>query len=175
MHGDTSYGRIVNDGFKDLINREEIKLDVICGSFLSGIPFGKSLADYLEKPFSYARGNDDPNITYHSIEGFRKFYGNKFVVVDDFVRMADDTFKAVEAIRSQGGICNYVVSIFDLQFEGTKEKFRELLPPVEIKSLLNFDKFVELGLEKRYFDQRRVDSLYNWRNNLERNLKLKIR
>ena len=98
-------------------------VDRIAGIPTAGIPFAALTAYNLKKPFLYIRPTERVHGRGRHVEGIL-LPGNRVLLMDDLLTTGGSLRRAVEAIRTEGGIVKDVVVLLDRE-EGGKEKLAE--------------------------------------------------
>ena len=94
-------------------------VDRIAGIPTAGIPFASITAYHLKKPFLYIRPTERLHGRGRRAEGIL-LPGNRVLLMDDLLTTGGSLRRAVEAIRTEGGIVKDVVVLLDRE-EGGKE------------------------------------------------------
>lgn len=94
-------------------------VDRIAGIPTAGIPFASITAYHLKKPFLYIRPTERLHGRGRRVEGIL-LPGNRVLLMDDLLTTGGSLRRAVEAIRTEGGIVRDVVVLLD-RAEGGKE------------------------------------------------------
>ena len=94
-------------------------VDRIAGIPTAGIPFAALTAYNLKKPFLYIRPTERVHGRGRHVEGIL-LPGNRVLLMDELLTTGGSLRRAVEAIRTEGGIVKDVVVLLDRE-EGGKE------------------------------------------------------
>ncbi len=81
-----------------------------------GIPWAAFIAERLNVPMAYIRGEKKDHGAGRQIEG-ADFEGKKVIVIEDLISTGGSSIKAVEAARAAGAKEVEVVAIFSYEFE----------------------------------------------------------
>jgi orotate phosphoribosyltransferase len=92
--------------------------DRIAGIPTAGIPFASLTAYHLKKPFLYIRPTEKLHGRERRVEGIL-LPGNRVLLMDDLVTSGGSLRRAVEAIRTEGGVVTDTVVLLDRE-EGGK-------------------------------------------------------
>jgi len=156
--------KLIRAGFINLII--DLPYEVIAGTSTSGIPPATTLADSLSKPLIYVRDKPKGHGLKNQIEGIdaeSDLQGKKVILIEDLISTGGSSARAVQAIREANGICNYCVSIFNYGLDKAVQAFDNLEPKCEIRSLLTYDKLLEVAKETGYIDVQQAEMLAKWR------------
>jgi len=94
--------------------------DRIAGIPTAGIPFASLVAYHLKKPFLYIRPRTRLHGRERRVEGMM-MPGDRILLIDDLITTGRSLRKAVEVIRSEGGVVTDAVVLLDRE-EGGKER-----------------------------------------------------
>lgn len=161
-----SYPKIRNkiiEGFIEQIKTKQLKIDVIAGCATAGIPHAAWLADRLDKPMIYVRGQAKAHGKGNQIEGVIR-PGDHVVVVEDLISTGGSVLSVVKAIEAAGGIVEAVFAIFSYGLKRTNDVFNQANTPYY--TLANFNQLVELLVNKGEITEAEAKSLIDWRNQL---------
>lgn len=147
--------RKVIAGFLKLI--EKLDFDVLGGTATAGIPWAAFLAEELDLPMIYIRGDAKKHGKQNQIEGNLK-KGQKVLIVEDLISTGKSSIAAAEAVREAGGEVHDVIAIFTYELLAGIEAFAQAdlrfhtltdfptligitdLPEAEKKNVLEFAK-----------------------------------
>jgi orotate phosphoribosyltransferase len=175
---DFEYREKIMQGFKEILLAENISFDIVAGTSTAGIPHATILADYFKKPLIYIRDKPKPHGMQNQIEGIdaeSDLMGKEVILIEDLISTGGSSVKAVNAIRSANGICNYCFSIFDYGFEKAKEVFNgdeaydkegnKLKVLCNVRSLLTYDVLLNVAKKTNYINDSEFKMLESWRKN----------
>ena len=134
--------------------------NALAGVATAGIAWGAMVADQLKLPFAYVRPKPKEHGLSNQIEG-KIGMGDKVIVVEDLVSTGMSSLKAVEAIKSAGAEVAGMVSIFTYGFPQAETAFANA--GVKLISLTNYDRLLEVGLQKEIFQPDQFSFLLNWK------------
>lgn len=135
-------------------------VDVIAGVATGAIAQGALVADILGLPYVYVRSTPKDHGLENLIEGNLK-PGQKVVVIEDLISTGKSSLKAVEAIRSVGGVVSGMVALFTYEFPLAEENFRKA--GVKLHTLSNYSAMIEAALDSGYIMESDVETLREWR------------
>lgn len=119
---DVEARRKVVAGFVKLT--EDLEFDVVGGTATAGIPWASFLAEELDLPLIYIRGEAKKHGKQNQIEG-RLNAGQKVLIVEDLISTGKSSLAATEAVRQAGGEVKDVVAIFTYGFLQAVESFAQ--------------------------------------------------
>lgn len=114
--------RKVVAGFIKLL--ENLDFDVVGGTATAGIPWAAFLAEELDLPMIYIRGDAKKHGKQNQIEGTLQ-EGQKVLIVEDLISTGKSSIAAAEAVREAGGIVKDVVAIFTYELLKGIEAFAQ--------------------------------------------------
>ena len=90
--------RKVVEGFKDLIEKNQMEFDVIAGAELAGIPHSAALGFFTGKPSIMVRKQPKEHGLGKRIEG-GNIEGKKVLMIEDLVSTGSTSISMIEALR----------------------------------------------------------------------------
>lgn len=114
--------RKVVAGFIKLI--ENLDFDVLGGAATGGIPWASFLAEELNLPMIYIRGEAKKHGKQNQVEGNLK-KGQKVLIVEDLFSTGKSSINVAEAVRKEGGEVKDVIAIFTYGFLKSVEAFAQ--------------------------------------------------
>ncbi len=173
----TKHRALIATSFIDLFCYNNIHWEIIAGTSTSGIPPATTLADLTESPLIYVRDKPKDHGLKNQIEGIdaeSDLEGRKVILIEDLISTGGSSVSAVQAIRNARGECNYCLSIFNYGFKEAEEMFQGKRPydkektkfletPCQVKSLLTYDKLLEVAKETGYINSEQEKMLAEWR------------
>jgi orotate phosphoribosyltransferase len=157
--------KAVAEGFAALLREGAIPCEIVAGTATAGIPHATTLADLLGLPLIYVRDKPKEHGLGNQIEGLpsgEDLGGKAVVLVEDLVSTGGSALKAVQAIRESRGRCGVCLAIMSYGFPGSREAFSSLVPPCELKPLLQVGEVLALAAEKGLFSPEETGSLEDW-------------
>jgi len=181
--GSARHRRLIAEGFNELMSstkesNRNIYFSIIAGTSTAGISPATTLADtYLvEMPMIYVRDKPKDHGLQNQIEGIdaeSDLEGKRVLLIEDLISTGGSSARAVQAIRDANGVCEHCFSIFNYGLDKAEKIFKgeedydkkgnKLGFPCEVKSLLTYDKLLEVAKETGYIDDDQVKMLAEWR------------
>ncbi len=174
--------KLIMEGFLDLMIKGEfltipgLNYDFIAGTSTSGIPWAEKLADNRNKPMVYVRDKPKDHGLKNQIEGIdaeSNLQGLIGILIEDLISTGGSSVKAVQSIRDASGKCSHCYSIFNYGFETAQKMFsgeepydkkrHKLATYCIVKSILTYDKLLEVAKETGYVNEEQVKMLEEWR------------
>lgn len=112
----------VEDGLKELIEREYPGTEAIYGTATAGIAHAALVADRMGLPTGYVRGENKSHGRNNRIEG-KPVKGQKAVLIEDLISTGGSCLEAVAALREAGVIVMGVACIFTYNIKRGKDNF----------------------------------------------------
>ena len=151
---------VIEDGLAELIKREYPEVEAVFGTATAGIAHAAMVAERLNLPTGYVRGENKSHGRQNKIEG-RLEKGQKVVVVEDLISTGGSSLKAVEALRKDGSTVLGMMAIFSYGFPVAEANFKKA--NVELTTLCNYDAVLRHALEIDYISQDEIATLQEWR------------
>ncbi|MCF8230818.1 MAG: orotate phosphoribosyltransferase [Bacteroidales bacterium] len=146
--------------FTAVIREEYGSVDVIAGVATGGIALGALVAQELDLPFVYVRSRKKGHGLENQVEGV-VLEGQEVVVIEDLVSTGNSSLNAVRALKRQGCKVKGMVAIFTYDFDEAREKFDQ--EACELVALSDYETAIEQALEKKYIQNKDMESLAAWR------------
>ncbi|MDR2927015.1 MAG: orotate phosphoribosyltransferase [Cytophagaceae bacterium] len=148
--------------FAKLILEKYPDVDVIAGVATGAIAQGAMVADLLGKPFIYIRSTPKGHGLENTVEG-NLDPGQKVVVIEDLISTGGSSLKAVESVRSAGGIVLGMMAIFTYGFKTAADNFADA--GVELTTLSNYGALLSVASKTGYISSGDMQTLSEWREN----------
>ncbi len=123
------------------------KFDIIAGTATAGIPWAAFIAQELNLPMAYIRGEKKAHGAGRQIEG-AEFSGKKVLVIEDLISTGGSSIKAVEASKEAGATYVEVLAIFSYEFKKAYDGFGAA--NIKWSSLSNFEILLGVAKENNY-------------------------
>ena len=131
--------------------------EVIAGTATAGIAWAAWVAERLERPMIYVRGEAKGHGRKKRVEG-RPLAGERVLVIEDLLSFGGSALSAVDAVNEEGGTVTGVQAIVTWGFPDVDRRFREA--DVPYAALCDYEALLEtLTLSE---EQARV--LREWRD-----------
>lgn len=152
----------VENALAEVIKQTYPEAEVIMGTSTAGIPHAAIVADILELPMGYVRGDKKNHGRNNRIEG-RLLPNQKVVVIEDLISTAGSAIDVVEVLREAQADVLGIVSIFTYDMK----KGLDRLSDANIKniSLTNYDSLLKVAVESNYIQTSDVTKLIRFRDN----------
>jgi len=160
------YRKVIIEGFKSIIDKENIECDVVAGTSTAGIPHAAILAEILNKPMIYIRDKPKEHGLMNQIEGIdadKDLGGKKVIVIEDLISTGGSSARAVQAVRNANGKVKYCISIFSYGLDKAMSAFDDLQEKTEIRSILTYDILLETAKEINYLTDEQIELLAEWK------------
>jgi len=144
------------------IKDEYPSVDIIAATATAGIPHGAWIADILDKPLIYVRGENKKHGRKNKIEGFYE-KGKTVVLIEDLISTGKSSLEAVEALIESDLVVEKVYGIFNYNFDSMKEKFKEA--DVIFETLIDYELMLTVAVEENYLTKADEKLLKKWSKN----------
>ena len=160
--GNAKHRSLVAEGYKDLLKKHALDVEVIAGTATAGIPHATSLADLLQVPLIYVRSTAKSHGMGNKVEGILK-NNQRVLLIEDLISTGGSAVNAVTAIREAGGIVNHCFSIFSYGFPEALEKFKGI--SCQNDSILVFAELLKIAQSTKYISLNDIKTLQSWQKN----------
>jgi orotate phosphoribosyltransferase len=160
--GNAKHRSLITEGYKNLLKKHAVDVEVIAGTATAGIPHATSLADLLQVPLIYVRSATKSHGMGNKVEGILK-NNQSVLVIEDLISTGGSAVNAVTAIREAGGIVNHCFSIFSYGFPEASEKFKAI--SCQNDSILIFAELLKIAQSTKYISLNDIKTLQSWQKN----------
>jgi orotate phosphoribosyltransferase len=157
--GNADHRLLVAEGFRSILQKEGIPVDVIAGTATAGIVPATTLANLLQTPLIYVRPLPKEHGLQNQIEGVLHPEQN-VVVIDDLISTGGSALKCVEAIRHAGARVEHCLSIFTYGFQEATTQFRNA--HCRMHPLLTFETLMQHAREDGSLGKEQCALLESW-------------
>ena len=154
----------IADAFSKKIKDSGIKYDAIAGVATGAIPHATTLADKLGLPLLYIRPKPKDHGIGRQVEGDLPggFAGKNILVIEDTISTGGSSVKAVEAMRTEGGIVSTCAAIYFHDLPGNENPFEKMNPSCTLETLVTFPYLLETAREMKLLDHNTIEELEAW-------------
>lgn len=149
--------QIVVDAFIEVLKEKEF--DIVAGTATAGIPWAAFIAQEMNVPMAYIRGEKKAHGAGRQIEG-ADFQGKKVVIIEDLISTGGSSIKAVAAAREAGATDVEVLAIFSYEFEKAYKNFEH--DNIPWTALSNFASLINVATEENYIDSAEAEIALKW-------------
>ena len=154
--------KYIYEKLAEIISNKYPQTELIAGVATGAIGIGMLVAHKLNKPFIYVRSNPKVHGRKNLIEGyFQK--NSKVVVIEDLISTGGSSLKACNSLKNEGLNLQGMVSIFNYDFELSKNNF--LKNNIEYFSLSSFTHLLDYANEQKFFNEEEMEHILSWRDN----------
>ncbi|MAS35808.1 MAG: orotate phosphoribosyltransferase [Anaerolineaceae bacterium] len=114
--------RLVVEGFRQLVEREQLAFDVIAGIATGGVPHSSALAYAMQRPSIYIRSESKGHGKQNRIEG-GAVEGKRILLVEDMITTGGSSLSGVAALRDAGAIVEHCLTITTYGFPMSRQAF----------------------------------------------------
>ncbi|MFC7372109.1 orotate phosphoribosyltransferase [Fictibacillus iocasae] len=148
------------EGFVNIIKQSYPEADVIAGTATAGIPHAALIADKLQLPMCYVRGEAKAHGKGKQIEGLAE-KGSKAVVIEDLISTGKSSLQAAKALEEKGVEVLGIAAIFTYELAAADIKFAE--QNIRVQTLTDFSTLVEEALKLGSIDNGELKLLQSWK------------
>ena len=153
----------VEDGLKELIEREYPGVEAIYGTATAGIAHAALVADRMGLPTGYVRGENKSHGRNNRIEG-KPVKGQKAVLVEDLISTGGSCLEAVAALREAGVEVMGVACIFTYNIQKGKDNFAAA--GTRYAALCNLERLLGEAVKTGYITEKQETEVFAFRDAL---------
>ena len=155
--------KIVVEGFRQIIEKNNIEFDIIGGTATAGIPWAAFLAYELNKPMVYIAHKAKVYGKKKQIEG-DVGSGKRILIVEDLISTGGSVLRSIDICREEAN-ANVVgaLAIFTYEFAESAEGFAQ--KNVKLHTLSNFTTLVETAVDADYIQPSEKETVLEWSKN----------
>lgn len=143
----------------NLMKEKNLSPDIIAGTSTAGIPPAAWLAELLELPMIYVRGNSKDHGKGKQVEGVLK-KGAKVLLIEDLITTGKSSLGAIEAIRTEGGQVDTCLAFFDYGLKEAQDAYQQ--KKVTLYTLTTFEELVNMAVEMGLLKQNEKEMVLSW-------------
>ncbi|MBC2851496.1 orotate phosphoribosyltransferase [Cetobacterium sp. 8H] len=149
--------QVVVDAFVEVLKEKDF--DIVAGTATAGIPWAAFIAQEMNVPMAYIRGEKKAHGAGRQIEG-ADFAGKKVIIIEDLISTGGSSIKAVAAAREAGATEVEVLAIFSYEFDKAYKNFSE--DNILWTTISNFASLIEVATEEKYLDSAEAEIALKW-------------
>lgn len=134
--------------------------EIIAGTATAGIPPASWIADMLNLPMIYVRGEKKDHGKGNQIEGVMR-KGARVVLIEDLISTGKSSLAAIDAIRETGGKIDTCLAFLDYGFPQTAKRFAS--KKVNLFTLTNFDELVKTAHSLKLIPPKEEKLILRWK------------
>lgn len=154
--------KIIRDFYIQAIQDSGVSFDVIAGTATAGIPHAAWIAEALNLPMVYVRGQAKDHGKENLMEGIIKD-GQKVIVIEDLVSTGESAINSVKAIKAAGGEISHVFSIITYGMAKAQQNFAE--SQLQLISLTTFDDVLNQAQKMGMIPPNQAQTVRDWIKN----------
>lgn len=155
--------KVIEDGLTELIKANYPEVEAVFGTATAGIAHAAMVAERLNLPTGYVRGENKSHGRQNKIEG-RLEQGQKIVLVEDLISTGGSCLEAVKALREAGAEVLGVASIFTYNIGRGHENFKK--ENCVYKSLCDLETLLDVATETGYIAPEQKKDVLAFRDSL---------
>lgn len=133
--------------------------DVLAGTATAGIPYAAFLAQKLNSPMIYVKGQPKEYGKQNQIEGTIK-RGQRVIVIEDLISTGGSSVRVVEAIRKSGGKVSDVIAIYTYKLKESERNFKKA--KVKLHALTDLKAVCEVFAKKGFLKPDQIEVILDW-------------
>lgn len=145
--------------YLDAIKNSKVSVDTVAGTATAGIPWASWIADALNLPMIYVRGNKKDHGKGNQIEGVTK-KGMRTIVIEDLISTGGSSVEAAKAIKDIEGKVSDVFSIITYGMKKAEINFRT--NGIKLTSLTDFNTVLRIAQKHSYIEKIDYQTIQTW-------------
>jgi len=133
--------------------------DVLAGTATAGIPHAAFLAQKLNIPMVYVKGQAKEYGRQNQVEGTLK-RDQKVIVIEDLVSTGGSSVRVVDAVRKLGAKVSDVIAIFTYQLKESEKNFEA--EKVKLHALTDLNHSCNVAVQKGFLKPDQVGVILDW-------------
>lgn len=153
--------KLVVEGFKRLIQENNLKFDVIGGTATAAIPWAAFLAYELSVPMIYIRAEKKDHGAGKQIEGYLE-PGQKVLIVEDLISTGGSSVSAANAVREEGQCeVSDILAIVTWEIPKSITTFQEA--GINLYTLTDYTNIIGLAAETGAIDGEKLEIVMDFK------------
>lgn len=152
--------RVVIEGFRQMIETENIAFDVLAGIETGGIPHSAALGYVMQKPSVFVRKQAKEHGQKKAVEG-GDVAAKNVLLIEDLVTTGGSSLAGVGALRGEGAVVQCCLAIVSYGFAEAGAAFEAA--NVRLVTLTSFEDIVREGRAVGHFSADDVAIIDAWR------------
>lgn len=149
----------ITQGFVKHIKKTHPEVDAIVGTATAGIPQAAWVANDLNLPMAYVRGNKKEHGKTQQIEGHLA-PTSKVIVIEDLISSGKSSIEVCQALQEAGHTVLEVSSIFTYDLSRATQAFKD--HKITTHSLSNYPVLIEVAKENNIIADEDLTLLSQW-------------
>jgi len=151
--------KIIVEGFKALIEEQNIPFDVLAGVAVGGVPHASAIGFLMNRASLFIRKEAKGHGKGKRVEG-GEIEGKQALLIEDLVTTGGSSLSAIQALKDEGAKIDSSISIVTYGFKEAVEAFDK----ANIKSyaLTDFPTILEEGVSIGKFSAQEKDTVEEW-------------
>ncbi len=151
--------KIVVEGFKSLIEENNIPFDVLAGVAVGGVPHASALGFLMERASLFIRKEAKGHGKGKRVEG-GEIEGKRALLIEDLVTTGGSGLSAIQALKDEGAAIDSCASIVTYGFKEADEAFDKAA--ITSYSLTNFPTILSEGVAMGKFTAKEKATVEEW-------------
>ncbi len=144
-----------------LIDDHNLDFEIVAGTSTAGIPPAGWLAELLNLPMIYVRGQAKDHGKGRLIEGVMK-KNAKVLLIEDLISTGKSSLEAIDNIRQEGGKIDTCLAFLDYGFKDTVKKYKQ--KNINLLTLTNLDELVDMAVRLKLINAKEKEMVLKWRD-----------
>ncbi len=147
------------EGFRQLIEEQQIPYEVIAGIETAGVPHSSALAYLLHKPSVFVRKQPKEHGTKSRVEG-GDVSNRRVLLIEDLVTTGGSSLAGAEGLREMGAVVQDCLAITSYGFTMSQESFK--IMDIRLHTLTSFHTIVQEAVKMDLFNATQLALIEDW-------------
>lgn len=146
-------------GFLEIIKKNNLSYDLLCGIATAGIPHAAFIADRLKKPMVYVRPKAKDHGKKNQVEGAYRAH-EQVLLFEDLVNQGASLMDAMTGLNEAQLTCRDCLCVVDYQMPEAADRLKKL--SLNLWSLTDFSSLISSASELNLIDDEGLQLLKKW-------------
>jgi orotate phosphoribosyltransferase len=147
------------EGFRQMIDEQQILYEVIAGIETAGVPHSSALAYILQKPSVFVRKQPKEHGTKSRVEG-GDVSNRRVLLIEDLVTTGGSSLAGAEALRETGAVVQDCLAITSYGFTMSEHAFK--IMEIRLHTLTSFHIIVQEAVKMDLFNATQLALIEDW-------------
>lgn len=160
------FRKFISKEFVKTIKQKYPQTEVIAGTATAGIPWAAWIADEMNLPMIYIRGNSKGHGLKNALEG-KIEAGKRTIVIEDLISTGKSSIAAANEVIAANMKLEGVISIFNYGFDFAHQAFLD--NNISYESLCDLEAMLQFAQENILLSQEQINIISEWKDSTKLN------